>query len=345
MKKINRLLAVAGVLVAGQHVFAQTSGCDILIINRGFEEPVLVDNDFSYFMPGWIVIGDSGAFNPASQTYPLGNVAAGSNCGYVSCCAGGRANGIMFQSLPAVLMANTTYDLSMFIGQRLETPWANFRMQLRAGSTLVIDSPITVAPAPGTFDRRTFQFVCPASHPALGGQLQIRMVHEGGVEHQANYDEFRLVATPNCVSICTQPQGLRTCRGATASFTAEHAGIGPFTYQWFRNNVALHNGTLTWGSTISGANARTLTIGNIKVFDTADYHLNVMNSCGGVNTDEVSLLVCLADFNCDGAVDPFDYLDFVTAFTSNSARADWNEDGVTDIFDYLDFVDEYSTGC
>ncbi len=54
---------------------------------------------------------------------------------------------------------------------------------------------------------------------------------------------------------------------------------------------------------------------------------------------------CPADFNGDTAVDFFDYLDFVDAFSANDPSADFNADTVIDFFDYLDFVDAFSTGC
>ena len=54
---------------------------------------------------------------------------------------------------------------------------------------------------------------------------------------------------------------------------------------------------------------------------------------------------CAADFNSDGIVDFFDYLDFVDAFSSGGPGADFNSDGEIDFFDYLDFVDAFSTGC
>jgi hypothetical protein len=65
-----------------------------------------------------------------------------------------------------------------------------------------------------------------------------------------------------------------------------------------------------------------------------------------VNFDFVRLtqVDCAADFNADGTVDFFDYLDFVDAFSSQS-NADFNVDGATDFFDYLDFVDAFSIGC
>ena len=54
---------------------------------------------------------------------------------------------------------------------------------------------------------------------------------------------------------------------------------------------------------------------------------------------------CAADFNADGEVDFFDYLDFVDAFSSTLPIADFNADGVIDFFDYLDFVDAFASVC
>jgi subtilisin family serine protease len=54
---------------------------------------------------------------------------------------------------------------------------------------------------------------------------------------------------------------------------------------------------------------------------------------------------CPADFNLDGAIDFFDYLDFVAAFSAGGAAADFNADTSIDFFDYLDFVAAFSSGC
>jgi microcystin-dependent protein len=54
---------------------------------------------------------------------------------------------------------------------------------------------------------------------------------------------------------------------------------------------------------------------------------------------------CAADFNHDGALDFFDYLDFVNAFAQGQGAGDYNRDGVIDFFDYLDFVQAFSGGC
>jgi hypothetical protein len=54
---------------------------------------------------------------------------------------------------------------------------------------------------------------------------------------------------------------------------------------------------------------------------------------------------CRADFNCDGAADFFDYLDFVETFAAAAPNADFNADGVIDFFDYLDFAESFALGC
>ncbi len=55
--------------------------------------------------------------------------------------------------------------------------------------------------------------------------------------------------------------------------------------------------------------------------------------------------VCPADFNLDRVVDFFDYLDFVSAFSTSVPASDVNDDSVVDFFDYLDFVAGFSQGC
>ena len=56
-------------------------------------------------------------------------------------------------------------------------------------------------------------------------------------------------------------------------------------------------------------------------------------------------IACPADFNLDGSIDFFDYLDFVDAFSANLPSANFNHDAGIDFFDYLDFVDAFSAGC
>lgn len=65
----------------------------------------------------------------------------------------------------------------------------------------------------------------------------------------------------------------------------------------------------------------------------------------GATTPTFARILCEADFNVDGVVDFFDYLDFVAAFSEIEPTADFNGDTEIDFFDYLDFVAAFSSPC
>ncbi len=72
---------------------------------------------------------------------------------------------------------------------------------------------------------------------------------------------------------------------------------------------------------------------------------NFLSPCGNAMSTTATLTLCDADYNCDGVVDFFDYLDFVDAFSAMEFESDFNGDQTIDFFDYLDFVDAFSSGC
>ena len=130
-----------------------------------------------------------------------------------------------------------------------------------------------------------------------------------------------------------------TCPSGDASFSIAVAGGGPFVFQWRKDNLPIDV------EANPSAATSTLLLTNVQFDDAGSYSCTITNSCGTVISDPASLAVCAANFNCDSAVDFFDYLDFVDAFAANSPAADFNQDSVIDFFDYLDFVDAFSTGC
>lgn len=54
---------------------------------------------------------------------------------------------------------------------------------------------------------------------------------------------------------------------------------------------------------------------------------------------------CYADFDGDGALTIFDFLQFQNAFATGDPSADCNGDGVLNIFDFLCFQNEFAAGC
>ncbi|MDX2148339.1 MAG: M12 family metallo-peptidase [Planctomycetota bacterium] len=112
----------------------------------------------------------------------------------------------------------------------------------------------------------------------------------------------------------------------------------PVNYQWQRNSV-----------NIPGATSETYQILRATPSATGLYRCLVTNACGaGEPSRNIQVTVnrvCPGDFNRDGQVDIFDYLDFVAALDAGDTRADFNADGQIDLFDYLDFVAAFAGPC
>jgi uncharacterized membrane protein len=137
----------------------------------------------------------------------------------------------------------------------------------------------------------------------------------------------------------------QNCTGVLA-LTLSPGNYGTLSYQWVKVGFGVvSDGPTAWGSLRSGALTPTLSISSFKMQDAGSYYCNVNGSCGFAFTNQATLTYCAADFNCDGGVDFFDYLDFVGAFSSSDASADFNGDTTIDFFDYLDFVGAFSTPC
>ena len=75
-------------------------------------------------------------------------------------------------------------------------------------------------------------------------------------------------------------------------------------------------------------------------FDTSFGH-GLVNAEAALGLDPV----CRADFDGDGELTIFDFLDFQTAFGDGDLSADLTDDGVLDIFDFLEFQNLFVAGC
>ena len=124
----------------------------------------------------------------------------------------------------------------------------------------------------------------------------------------------------------------------------------------FGVNILIDNrlGGLAWGENIGWVNFgphASLAAAQQARLDPPAFRLRGYawgENIGWINLDHSTHSVglkCPADFNEDGSVDFFDYLDFVDAFSSNLPSADFNHESSIDFFDYLDFVDAFSIGC
>lgn len=137
------------------------------------------------------------------------------------------------------------------------------------------------------------------------------------------------------------PSGGTLYAGDQITLTSAATSSGTVTYRWKKDGVNLFNSAV-----YAGVTTPTLTIAPTDPTQSGSYTLAVTNTCGVTTSNAAAVIVrCRADFNDDGSVDFFDYLDFVGAFSQQLPSADINADGEIDFFDYLDFVARLSVGC
>ena len=175
-------------------------GVSISIRNASFEEYVLADGnyttpDFPWGgirttdpIPGWMVTGFAGSYNPAASTYP-GGLPDGNNVIYGHVQSGTVGNATIAQVLTSNLQAFTTYTLRVAVGHY--GTFQGYKIQLLAGGNLLAQDNNTLLPASNTFLTSTVNYTTGASNPYLGQALEIRLVSFGV---QANFDYVRLDA-------------------------------------------------------------------------------------------------------------------------------------------------------
>ena len=143
-------------------------------------------------IPGWTTTGvQQGTWQPSSAYFtsvPDGSLVAYSNGGTIS------------QTLSASLAANTLYDLTVAVGNRLDAAQGyatTYIIQLFAGNTLLnsITGSNTIIPL-GTFMDVSFNYLSGVTLPA--GNLSIVL---SSVGPQSDFDNVRLTATSTVTSV------------------------------------------------------------------------------------------------------------------------------------------------
>lgn len=85
------------------------------------------------------------------------------------------------------------------------------------------------------------------------------------------------------------------------------------------------------------------------VIGDANYNLRAdLDLDGDVDTndlDDLNLIGCTADLDCDGANTVFDQTAFAAAFSASDPLADFDGDGSFTLFDYVEFGNVFDIGC
>ncbi len=89
-----------------------------------------------------------------------------------------------------------------------------------------------------------------------------------------------LTVAPRLPAVTTPPQSQLAAYGSSVSFTVAASGTGPFTYQWYKDNVA-----------IAGATGATLTLNPVRPNTGGLYTVAVTNAAGTIRSNAATLNV------------------------------------------------------
>ncbi|MFZ9937626.1 MAG: beta strand repeat-containing protein [Luteolibacter sp.] len=171
----------------------------LTITNPSFEDPA-VPNNGSYVATatGWSNVGSAseiGVFNPAATDFTA-EAPEGSNVGYVF---GGVLDAGLSQVLAAKLDADSSYTLSVKVGNSISFPYDGYRIQLLAGGTVLAEDDNTQSPASDSFVTASVTYNYNVADAALVGQpLEIRLLGKGlsGLSTgETEFDDVQLNAT------------------------------------------------------------------------------------------------------------------------------------------------------
>lgn len=153
--------------------------------------------------------------------------------------------------------------------------------------------------------------------PLPSGEVWVVGAHGGAGGQGAN--NIITYAVPGTLpAFSRQPAAMLTVVGGTAVFDLSASALGEVTYRWQKDGVPL--------DTITNPTAATpiLRLSNLQPSDAGSYVCVVTGSCNGLSLGSVPASL---------------------TFPGPPCPADYNNDGVVDLFDYLDFVQEFSVGC
>jgi PEP-CTERM motif len=189
-------LTLPVILFFGLAIAPEAKADSISIVNAGFEDPVLAPANYTDgSAPGWNVVGAGGVLNPSPDMFS-GGAPEGQNVGWSN-------GGYLSQTLSDVLKFGT-YSLMVDVGDRLDLPFGNYSVQLKAGSVVLAEDNNTLLPSNGTFLTSIVTYDATAGSPDIGQALTI-VLNVNGI--QTNFDDVRLNFTPS-ISGVPEPASL-----------------------------------------------------------------------------------------------------------------------------------------
>ncbi|HEX7880409.1 MAG TPA: hypothetical protein VF720_13420, partial [Candidatus Eisenbacteria bacterium] len=100
-----------------------------------------------------------------------------------------------------------------------------------------------------------------------------------------DYRAPRPVGLLECFTFSEQPVEAIACASGDAGFAVDVSGTGPFTYQWYKNGVALN------GLANPSATTASLMLPDVTAGDAGSYTVKITNPCGDRTSDAAMLTV------------------------------------------------------
>ncbi len=209
MKLPVRFVVFAAVLLLGATAFA--SDVPIPVVNPSFEVPIVGGtNQWSSYLYGWNQTGSAGVWQP-SPTLLSGT--DGLNAAWVG-------SGYISQVLTTTLASNSTYTLTVQVGQRADMAYSpiGYIVQFLAGGIVLAYDNSSLHPTPGTYGTSVVTYTTPDGSSLIGQNLEIRLVQTSG---QVSFDNVQLTdpinpnfrVTPEPASMVLLGAGLLSLAG------------------------------------------------------------------------------------------------------------------------------------
>jgi len=175
MKKRTFLAVVAAAIFA----LSATAGAAVIpVVNPGFEDPVLAEDDWTWLdIPGWTPVGGegSGVWNVTLSDFDPVVAPEGQNVLYTEN-AVGDAGGVA-QVLTETFAANTDYTLTVEVGNSYYYYFSGYSVQLLAGGVVIAEDNDTLWPDYRKWATSTVAYTYDPADSALVGQpLEIRLL-------------------------------------------------------------------------------------------------------------------------------------------------------------------------
>ncbi len=178
--------------------FADTA---VTINNFSFEADALTFGSYTNnILTDWTIVAPTGllvgAYDPNTFTQPVPN---GSNTAYLN------PGGEFYQDV-GPLVADSTYNFSVFVGQRNDIPLPTYNIQLLDASTsALLASGIPSAPGSGDFAKFNLTFDSAAFSSSVGDNIRIEFSASGTTTSQVNFDDVTLAYSADSTSPVPEP--------------------------------------------------------------------------------------------------------------------------------------------